>query len=257
MSSLSIKKVYHIKEKRMTIEYATISETGRRANNEDAFRVIDMPEKKRWMGIVCDGMGGHDMGEVASETVINAISDCWKRLSDAHDNEEKIAKACQEASAAIDERASALHHCQMGTTMVMASIEGDKVMMAHVGDSRCYLIRPGHYDYDDISNSEKDHVVYQTKDHVGLECGWEVVEKCFFSYWPQIAVPETARFEIEPGDRILLCSDGVYKCIPPNMLKDHLTDDKSPEEILKEIALLCQKNGNDNYTAILARVYES
>ena len=43
----------------MKITYSTVSETGKRLNNEDAFRVIDMPEKNRWMGIVCDGMGGH------------------------------------------------------------------------------------------------------------------------------------------------------------------------------------------------------
>ena len=53
----------------MKIKYATISEKGRRYNNEDAFRVIEHPEKNRWLGIVCDGMGGHSMGEVASETI--------------------------------------------------------------------------------------------------------------------------------------------------------------------------------------------
>ena len=55
----------------MKIKYATISKTGRRHNNEDAFNVIDMSDNNRFMGIVCDGMGGHSFGETASETVCN------------------------------------------------------------------------------------------------------------------------------------------------------------------------------------------
>ena len=49
----------------MEIRYATISKTGRRHNNEDAYKVIDMPQNNRFMGIVCDGMGGHSFGETA------------------------------------------------------------------------------------------------------------------------------------------------------------------------------------------------
>ena len=50
----------------MKIRYAIISKTGRRSNNEDYVKVIDKPEEARWFGVVCDGMGGHAMGEIAS-----------------------------------------------------------------------------------------------------------------------------------------------------------------------------------------------
>ena len=76
-------------------------------------------------------------------------------------------------------------HVQMGTTMVMASIEGNKITIAHIGDSRCYLFRKGYSDWEkfaetsDISHVESD-VVYQTQDHVNLQFGWETVTKCFF-----------------------------------------------------------------------------
>ena len=63
----------------MKIRYTTISKTGRRRNNEDAFKVISPPESNRFLGIVCDGMGGHSFGETASETVCNTISDFWKK----------------------------------------------------------------------------------------------------------------------------------------------------------------------------------
>ena len=70
----------------MKITYTTISKAGNRSNNEDAFNVIDVPEKGCWMGIVCDGMGGHAMGEVASETVVKSISKYWDEFSNVPDS---------------------------------------------------------------------------------------------------------------------------------------------------------------------------
>ena len=61
-------------------------------------------------------------------------------------------------------------------------------------------------------------------------------------------------FEIKSRDRILLCSDGLYKSMPPEILKARMMDDKTPEEILDVFDFLCEKNGDDNYTAILAIV---
>ncbi len=52
----------------MNVRFATISKTGKRSNNEDAFRIVEDDKNTGWMGIVCDGMGGYAMGEVASET---------------------------------------------------------------------------------------------------------------------------------------------------------------------------------------------
>lgn len=198
--------------------------------------------------------GGHSKGDVASKVVVDAISRYWERNNQLPDSEEKVKKARIKASVAIDEAAIQNGFAQMGTTMVMASIEGDTVTIAHIGDSRCYLIRPGHYDYDDINNTAKDHVVYQTQDHVQKNCGWEMISRSFFSFKPEKAIPEIAQFDIRYGDRIFLCSDGVYKCIAPHILKDHLLEDKTPEQILEEIDSLCEHNSDDNYTAIMVRI---
>ena len=81
----------------MKIKYATISKTGRRSNNEDCFNVLEMPEHNRFMGIVCDGMGGHSFGEVASEAVCDAISKYWLDNTDTPDSDQKVVMACRKA----------------------------------------------------------------------------------------------------------------------------------------------------------------
>lgn len=226
----------------MKIHYATISKTGRRQNNEDAFRMVNIGDSARWLAVVCDGMGGHAMGEVASETVSNAIVDFWKRHKDEPDSENKVKEACAYAMRALDKKSNSLHHCQMGTTMVMASIEGDTVTIAHVGDSRCYMQRPG------------EGLLYQTKDHVRLDFGWEVIDRCFFSYRHEVNVPDIMWLKLKAGDRILLCSDGLYKSMAPDILLERMMNDKPLADILDVYDYLCEKQGDDNYTAILIEV---
>jgi protein phosphatase len=221
----------------MRIKYAYISKTGRRSNNEDYVKVTDKSDEQRWLGVVCDGMGGHAMGEVASETICNAVSSYWEKATEK-DAISLAQKACQSASVKLDERSYEMHHAQMGTTLVMASIEEDLITITHCGDSRCYVMREG-------------EVMYETKDHVGTSFGWEIVTNCFFSYKPEAAIPEITQFQLKAGDRVLLCSDGLYKSMPPEILKARMTDDKSPEEILDVFDFLCEKNGDDNYSAIL------
>lgn len=224
----------------MKIHYATISETGKRQNNEDAFRIVNSEDGNRWLAVVCDGMGGHAMGEVASETVSDAIVDYWKKHTDEPDNEEMVKKACAHAMRALDKKANSLNHCQMGTTKVMASIEGDTVTIAHVGDSRCYLQRPD------------EGLLYQTKDHVRLDYGWEVIDRCFF----EADVPDIMQFKLKAGDRILLCSDGLYKSMAPDILLARMMDEKPLADILEVYDFMCEKQGDDNYTAVLTEVKE-
>lgn len=226
----------------MKIRYATISKEGRRSNNEDFFVVMDQQERGRFWGIVCDGMGGHACGEVASETVAHAISAYWEQHAEERDSEAKVVEACLEATRAIEQKAREVGVKEMGTTMVMASIEGDIVTIAHVGDSRCYLQRPG------------QGVVCQTQDHVRLSFGYEIVARSFFSNHPEEAIADVMQFPVCPGDRILLCSDGVHKSMESEDLEARMMEEKSLEEILHGFDLSCWKYGDDNYTAILMEV---
>ena len=225
----------------MRIRYTTFSEAGKRRTNQDVCRIVEMPELNRTLMIVCDGMGGHSMGDVAAETVCNAICEYWNSNTHTKDSETKVIEACKAASDALYKRSRVVRPIEMGTTMVMASVEGNIVTIAHCGDSRCYLLRDG-------------EVVYQTQDHADPHWGSEVVTRCFFSMNPEVAEPEVARFEVQPGDRIFLCSDGVYKAMAPQILTARLQDDKPSDEVVDVIKFMCEKFSTDNYTGILAIV---
>ena len=225
----------------MRIRYTTFSEAGKRRANQDVCRVVEMAEHDRVFMVVCDGMGGHSMGDVAAETVCNAICEYWNSNTHTKDSETKVIEACKAASDALYKRSRVVRPIEMGTTMVMASVEDNIVTIAHCGDSRCYLLHDG-------------EVVYQTQDHADPHWGSEVVTRCFFSMNPEVAEPEVARFEVQPGDRIFLCSDGVYKAMAPQILTARLQDEKLLEEVIDVIKFMCEKYSTDNYTGILAVV---
>ena len=225
----------------MKTNYTTFSEAGKRRANQDVCRVIEFPEYDRVLMVVCDGMGGHAMGDVAAETVCNAICNFWKSNVGTPDSDTKIIDACKEASDALHTRSRVVRPIEMGTTMVMASIEGNIVTIAHCGDSRCYLLRNG-------------EVVHQTQDHSDPHWGSEVVTKCFFSMNPDVATPDIARFEVKSGDSIFLCSDGVYKAMAPQILTARLQDDKPLDDVIDVIKFMCEKFSTDNYTGVLAKI---
>ena len=200
------------------IQYASISETGKRQKNEDAFRIVGMADGNRWLAVVCDGMGGHDKGEVASETVADAIVDYWRNEVDETDSKLKVERACLKARVALDDCTFAMGHVKMGTTMVMARL------------------------------------LYQTKDHIRMDYGWEIIDRCFFSYRPEVCVPDVVQFKLKEGDRIMLCSDGLYKCMSNKFFLANMMDEKSLDEILDAYRIRCERQGDDNYTAVLIAV---
>lgn len=219
--------------------YTIFSETGKRIANQDICRVVEMPEENRCLLVVCDGMGGHAMGDAAAETVCNAVCNFWEDNPGKSDCEEKVLTAFAHASEALYYRSRMVRPIEMGTTLVMASVENNTVTIAHCGDSRCYLLRNG-------------EVVHQTTDH--SRPGTEIVTRCFFSMDPEVAIPDITRIEVEKGDRIFLCTDGVYKAMAPQILVARLQDDKTLEDVVDVIKFMCEKFSTDNYSGILYEV---
>ena len=221
-----------------TVRYASFCECGIRNNNEDYCQVVVNPEIGRYLFVVCDGMGGHAMGEVASQVVCSTICEYWEKASFDKGVEPVLQNAFKLASDALDAKADVLHKVEMGTTLVLAAIDGNQLYIAHAGDSRAYLLQNG-------------EVAYQTQDHIDHSVWGDFINRSFFSYQREKADVEIHQFELNPGDRILLCSDGVCQFIAPDILTRRSMDDKSPEDIIDVILFLCEKFSKDNYTTIL------
>ena len=222
-----------------TVKYASFCECGIRSNNEDYCQVVANPDEGRYLFVVCDGMGGHAMGEVASQVVCSTICEYWEQASFEEGVEPVLQTAFKLASDALDAKADVLNHVEMGTTMVLAAIHGDKLTIAHCGDSRCYLLRPN------------VGVVYQTQDHVNHSVFGNFIDKSFFSYHSDKADVESRQFGLQSGDRVFLCTDGVSSYVDPSILSERLLDDKSPADVVDVVQFLCERNSQDNYTGIL------
>ena len=185
------------------MKYIQFSEKGPRMNNEDSLNIVEIADK-RTLFVVCDGMGGHSCGEVASQTVCDSFSAYWQEHPQSIDSVQKIEDATKVASQAIDDKSGKR---EMGTTLVMASVEGLKATIAHAGDSRCYVI--------DI----KGNVKYRTIDHIEYNSiSLPYINKAFFTHHPQKAAPDIKVIELKPLDRILLCTDGLYNAIDDETL---------------------------------------
>ena len=227
-----------------TLIYSYISKQGKRSRNEDSYSILDVQQENCWMGIVCDGMGGHTHGEIASRLVVDAITAYWHDHINESDTPEKVIKACKLASHQFDKKVYELGHIQMGTTMVMASLQDNLLTIAHLGDSRCYFL------------DSSLHIKYVTKDHITHKDGFERITKCFFSYHPEVAIPEIRQFEVKPGDLILLCSDGIYKSMSESSLLRLLKEAVSINDAIDKIDCMCKDLSRDNYTAILLQVVD-
>ncbi len=224
----------------MKIYYGSFSECGPRRNNEDYIAVRQMPEQDRSVFVLCDGMGGHENGEVASMLVAEHICNYWVKNPKRKDSEKKVMDACDETMIAFN-NFNNRSRGEMGTTMAMVAIEGNKAVLAHCGDSRVYVIRDR-------------KIKYQSVDHVALTPeGWPIITRAFFTGRNNYK-PDIEEMEVQVGDMILICSDGVYGNGKWSDLKDILTNNQTAVYPLSDIERLAADNPHDNYSAILIRI---
>ncbi|HEY4185658.1 MAG TPA: Stp1/IreP family PP2C-type Ser/Thr phosphatase [Polyangia bacterium] len=253
----------------MELSFWAATDVGRkREANEDNFLV----DKKLSLFVVADGMGGHASGEVASDISVhefrNAI-DANREIIERYtkgDVEVRpqdiltvLEHALQTACHAIYERGQAEPEKRgMGTTTSALLIAGDRGFIAHVGDSRIYLVRRGQ-----VVQLTEDHSLINELIRRGKITKEGIDSSPYKSYknavTRAVGVYETVQtdtidFEILPGDQFLLCSDGLHA---------YLTDEKtiallSGEDITSApnrfVALANEGGGHDNITAVVVRV---
>jgi serine/threonine protein phosphatase PrpC/CRP-like cAMP-binding protein len=238
-----------------------------RDHNEDNFLV----DKKLALFVVADGMGGHAAGEVASAIAVRAIHEELKRerdlLAEYVEHSGKIPKrdiaalmehSVQRACAKVHEEATGDPSKRgMGTTMSALMVLGTQAFIAHVGDSRIYLLRN-----DAVQQITEDHTVYNelikrgklTRDQIEKVAQKNAITRAVGVY-ERVEV-DTLVIELLPGDTFLLCSDGLHGYLQtPDELAPHMAVD-STEGAKALVTLANDRGGKDNITSVIVKLGE-
>jgi len=239
-----------------------------RPENEDSA----LADEAGMFFVVADGMGGHAAGEVASAMAVEEI----RRALDATRGQVKsfiegptddgrkqlvavLEKSVQTTHQAVFERGSRESDKKgMGTTLDVLLIAGDEAFVAHVGDSRTYLIRSG-----SIAQVTTDHTVAEVLVIEGKLTAEEARMSPLrtilinaIGVSPEVGV-ELAHIRLRRGDKILLCSDGLHDYFPSELeLGDLLSEADGDKSLAKVIDLAKERGGHDNITGILVEVVE-
>lgn len=231
--------------------WATASHKGRvRDNNEDTVFPESAGESTGpAVLIVADGMGGHVAGEVASRLAVNTA---------ASTNEDPV-KRVEAGNRAIREQVAREPSLQgMGTTMTLACLEkGGTVRFAHVGDSRAYLLRSG-----ELRQLTEDHTVaaeYVAQGRISAEDALDHPQRHMLTrtlgLTPGIEVDEIS-LDLETGDRLLLCSDGLSEMVPDDHIATVLGSGTPEEAVWELVETANGEGGVDNITVIVVEVVE-
>ena len=214
--------------------------------------------------IVADGMGGHEGGEIASGIAINTIAqtlmptllDPQLRSGPVSTSTlaERLRQAIVQANSAIYEE-SQRRSSDMGTTLTMAIVVGDRAIVGNVGDSRTYLYRNGA-----LERISKDHSLVQRLVDIGQIAPDDVYShpnrNAILRSLGDSADPDVDTFDVrlEPGDALFLCSDGQWEMVRDKQMAAIIKEHKAaPDACDALIKAANAAGGEDNITAILVR----
>ena len=233
----------------------------KRKQNEDSFEVSD----EGGYAILADGMGGREHGEVASAMAVELLSNNLQKALPASIGRlgisERVAMAVNLLDEWIREMNLAIYrksqdeegYGEMGTTLVCGLMLDSQLVLAHVGDSRCYLFRSG-----ELSLLTEDHSLVNSQ----IRSGTMTEEEARDSKQRNIitrAVGTAAKVKAEInvhhlrlGDRILICSDGIHDMISDEQVAMALARDTSLDEVASGLVHAANAaGGRDNITVIL------
>ncbi len=243
----------------MNFEFFSLTDPGLvRDNNEDSVAV----EADRQVLVLADGMGGYNAGEVASAMATSFVKNelgHWIAEGGSEASGREIKRAMEicvdNANRSIFNAANASSmYAGMGTTLVMGLFVGQKVLVGHVGDSRCYRLRQGQ-----LQQLTRDHSLLQEQ----IDAGLISPEQAMFATHKNLVTRalgvedtvllEVNEFRVDDGDLYLFCSDGLTDMVKDEQIAFILGGASSLED--KGVALVDAANeagGRDNISVILA-----
>lgn len=255
------------------IDAAGQSDTGKvRSANEDSFAAFDLSlgekfvssfewkkrpiEGKRILFVVADGMGGAKAGEIASRAAVEFLGDILGTPGDTQFDkaqmEGHIRKVNQEVRSVAESNSD---FSGMGTTLTTVLINDGKAILGQIGDSRCYLLRNGC-----LTRLTKDQSLVQAL----VDAGKLTPEQADVSPQKNVILsaigaereiePVTGEIDLEHGDYLLLCSDGLTNMVNEDEMREILSRNLTMRKTCRLLIKLANRNGgNDNITVIVAQ----
>lgn len=230
-----------------------------RGNNEDALAF----DVDHGVAVLADGMGGYNAGEVASSMAVQFVKAelvRWLAANGTHLSIKQVARVLEmcfaEANLAILNAAiSNPHYAGMGTTLVAGVFHGAKLVLAHVGDSRCYRLRDGV-----LTQITKDHSMLQeqvdagvlTAEQAAIAPGKNLLTRALGV--EELVRTEIREHQVQDGDLYLMCSDGLTDMMSDKAIQQVLSD--NTELALKATELVARANingGRDNISVLLTQ----
>jgi serine/threonine protein phosphatase PrpC len=243
----------------LTLDFAAATDIGCvRGNNEDSFGY----DAEQHLYVVCDGMGGSAAGEVASGMAVRALIENFEALGANNANlstDQKLMHAIRAANRAVRDAAEANTQLyNMGTTLVCACLDGSRLVIGNVGDSRAYLIRSGDCRQVTLDHSLVDEQLRQgliTPEQAAASNLQSVITRAIGA--ADSVEPDLFAVELQMGDMFLLTSDGLTRYAKADEIA-------SMTEATAELTSICQRliehakqrGGVDNITCMMLRVVE-
>jgi serine/threonine protein phosphatase PrpC len=248
----------------LDLEFGQASDFGKiRKNNEDAMGsfIPASPEQAvshGYLFAVADGVGGCDLGEVASATAVSVLVEGFAKANPGARLNSLLPRLIQQANTAVHDCTLARQYNvkSMATTLVTCAMRYNRAFVSHVGDSRCYLVRGGQ-----ARQITDDHTWVNQQRKLGIITAAEMAESearhiLIRSLGPEMFVaPDTTAFDLYAGDVLVLCSDGLHDEMSEETIAAIASQEKAPGEIASElVARAVEIDGNDNTTAQVIRV---
>jgi serine/threonine protein phosphatase PrpC len=243
----------------LEIDFGQATHPGKlRANNEDATGLF-VPRSRQearargWLFVLADGVGGLEMGEVASARTVQVITEGFAESPENTSLLGLLPRLIQHANAAVHDEGFARERRGrlMASTVVACAIRHDQAYVAHVGDSRCYHIRGSA-----ITAVTTDHTVAGEQSRQGLISSEEAEDSetrhvLSRALGPELYVTaDSTSVTLRAGDFLVLCCDGVYAGVDPSEMVRILAQPRPPQMLAEElVGTAVENDGSDNTTA--------
>lgn len=248
----------------LDVQFGGASDFGKvRTNNEDALGSFIPASRHQarshgFLFAVADGVGGLDLGEIASATAVKVITEQFAGAQAGTMLISLLPRLIQHANAAV-------HDCtlepqyrgkKMATTLVACAMRYDQAVVSHVGDSRCYLVRNGK-----ARQITQDHTLVNEQRKMGLLSASDIASSdsrhvLIKSLGPEMFVsPDTTAITLQAGDTLVLCTDGLHDEMSEGIIAEIASQKKNADELAQELVTRAVEiDGGDNTTAQVIRV---